>query len=212
MLQKRSIVNCLPITLFFTTMVSYVTTSCNGYTEYTRRCQHLSSYDSYQWVTCYPNNYIKALGANHSRGCFDDTIPHCYYPCQAERHEQFYGGVSSDCQCAPWSPYPACNSLRKGGKICRSISGYFGFQYMTCMDNKEIKRKTHNTFICKSDYCWLQCEHENNGKINGDVSAGCSCHYSHSTSTVAEHKMHRWIVFILAILSWCFAILNVLGS
>ena len=79
------------------------------------------------------------------------------------------------------------------------------------MDNKDIKRKTHSSFICKSEYCWLQCEHENNGKINGDVLPACSCHYSQSISTVAEHKTHRWIVILPALLSCCLLIANDLG-
>ena len=191
--------NSILIIILFSNLLKPMLAICNEYTEYTRRCQRLGTYSSYQWVTCYANTYIKSLGANHSRGCFDDTKAHCYYPCQAERHQNFYGSVSSDCRCAPWTPYPACNENSRGKQICRSISGYFGFQQMTCLSNRDIKRLTHSTFICKSDFCWLQCEHENNGKINGDVSPGCSCHYSNSKDTVAEHSF--WVVFFLAIIT-----------
>uniref|UniRef100_A0A7M5UZV0 Cnidarian restricted protein n=1 Tax=Clytia hemisphaerica TaxID=252671 RepID=A0A7M5UZV0_9CNID len=162
---------------------------CNHGTEYKYTCRKLPSYNSYQWARCYKNSEIKTFGKNHTNGCFDDSRQFCYYPCQMERHEQFYGSVSKDCKCALMGHPPPCNERTRGQQTCRSVEGYFGFTKMTCWDKKYIRRITGNSYPCGAEFCWLPCEREKNQKSNGDVSAECSCTYSNAWRRGGDSKL-----------------------
>jgi hypothetical protein len=175
--QGKGFVEKSFIFIFFLSMTfEKVESACDRFTQYNKICYQSSSYDGNQWHTCYENNDIISFGSNHSNGCYGQS--HCWYACQMERHSKTNGFIHPDCQCAPWTPFPACNSDNRGKKICRSIKSYFGFQYMSCYSSRYIKKISHNTFDCSADYCWYPCQHEKHGKTRGDVSPECSCHYS----------------------------------
>ena len=73
-----------------------------------------------------------------------------------------------------------CNSFLgpSGGKECLKLSGYNGYQWMTCRRDSFIRKISNNQHSCSSPlsiYCYYQCMLEVYGKESGDVTGSCKC-------------------------------------
>ena len=67
---------------------------------------------------------------------------------------------------------------------CVKLSGYYGYQWATCLTNAYIQQKSNQKHICRNvfaTYCWYQCMVEVYSKNFGTVIDDCSCKPGNTT-------------------------------
>ena len=70
-----------------------------------------------------------------------------------------------------------CSYLRDSDRICFHDKRYTQSQWLTCRSSSYVYQKTRGSFRCDPErlYCWIPCEKENSGSVDGDVSKDCLC-------------------------------------
>ena len=67
---------------------------------------------------------------------------------------------------------------------CVKLSGYYGYQWATCLTNAYIQQKSNQKHVCRNiyaTYCWYQCMVEVYSKNFGTVIHDCSCKPGNTT-------------------------------
>ena len=90
-----------------------------------------------------------------------------------------------------------------GARKCEKVSGYNGYQWMTCRTDSYLKSKSNGRHQCSifsiGQYCLYQCMLEVYGNTRGDVKGICRCHPGKNTCIkfsdrpATTGRNHSWV-------------------